>query len=319
VSKKNPKVSVCVVTYNQEKYIRKCLQSIVDQETDFDFEVIVGEDCSTDGTRTIVKEFAKKYPTLVNLIMHNKNVGGFENYRAIHRAASGKYIAHMDGDDYMLPGKLQAQCVYLEKNKNYSACAHYMEVIDEQGIDKGYTLPRHVANRDINLETLLRFHPLFMHSSLMYRKACLSINLLEHECIDFMIYYLLAMNGPIAFIDEFLGKYRIGVGVSSDSKKFLPYIINVYDQAAQGGVDGSVIAFGKSHTYYGYAWRCLKISDVDEFRNYIILSYNTKEISRLQTILYFLRNSRGALMILRKVRLWIDKLRRRDSFWKIPL
>ena len=57
-----PKVSVCVVTYNQEKYIRQCLQSIVDQETDFDFEVIVADDCSTDRTSCIVQEFADKYP-----------------------------------------------------------------------------------------------------------------------------------------------------------------------------------------------------------------------------------------------------------------
>jgi glycosyltransferase involved in cell wall biosynthesis len=56
---KNPKVSVCVVSYNQEKYIRQCLQSIVDQATDFDFEVIVGDDFSTDGTRVIIEEFEK--------------------------------------------------------------------------------------------------------------------------------------------------------------------------------------------------------------------------------------------------------------------
>ena len=61
---KTPKVSVCVITFNHEKYIRQCLQSIVDQETNFDFEVIVGDDCSKDGTREVVQEFAGKYLTI---------------------------------------------------------------------------------------------------------------------------------------------------------------------------------------------------------------------------------------------------------------
>src|SRR5450759_3411095 len=70
---KIPKVSVCVVTYNQEKFIRQCLQSIVDQETDCDFEVIVGDDCSTDGTRDIVREFAERYPTMIKVILQDTN------------------------------------------------------------------------------------------------------------------------------------------------------------------------------------------------------------------------------------------------------
>ena len=95
-----PEVSVCVVTYNQEKYITECLQSVVDQETDFDFEVLVGDDCSTDGTRRIVQEFAEKYPDIIKPILHSKNTGAFHNYVSVHNAAMGKYIAHLDGDDY---------------------------------------------------------------------------------------------------------------------------------------------------------------------------------------------------------------------------
>jgi len=112
---KTPKVSVCVITYNQEKYIRQCLQSIVDQETDFDFEVIVGEDCSTDGTRAIVQEFSEKFPNIVKPIYQKKNIdGGGYNFLTVHRAARGEYVAHIDGDDFALPGKLQAQANILE-------------------------------------------------------------------------------------------------------------------------------------------------------------------------------------------------------------
>ena len=79
VTEKKPKVSVCVVTYNQEKYIRQCLQSIVDQETDFDFEVIVSDDCSMDGTCAIVQEFVEKYPGMVKPIFHDRNMGALRS------------------------------------------------------------------------------------------------------------------------------------------------------------------------------------------------------------------------------------------------
>ena len=75
------KVSVCVVTYNQEKYIAECLDSLVSQETDFKFEIIVGEDCSTDGTRAIVQQYVDKYPDIVKPIFHDQNVGAAQKAR----------------------------------------------------------------------------------------------------------------------------------------------------------------------------------------------------------------------------------------------
>lgn len=75
----NPKVSVCVVTYNQEKYIRQCLQSIVDQETNFLFEIIVADDCSTDGTAAIIRDFYHKYPSIIKSFFHYRNIGPAKN------------------------------------------------------------------------------------------------------------------------------------------------------------------------------------------------------------------------------------------------
>ena len=81
------KVSVCVLTYNQEKYIRQCLQSIVDQKTDFKFDLIVSDDCSTDSTRAIVQEFEERYPNIVKPILHKKNIGAYKNYFSAHQQA----------------------------------------------------------------------------------------------------------------------------------------------------------------------------------------------------------------------------------------
>ena len=110
------KVSVCVVTYNQERYIAECLQSLVDQETNFNFEVIVSDDCSTDRTPEIIKDFQRRYPNIIKPILHKKNMGAYKNFIFVHKQAKGKYVAHMDGDDYALPGKLQIQADYLDHN-----------------------------------------------------------------------------------------------------------------------------------------------------------------------------------------------------------
>src|SRR5690554_1721762 len=125
------KVSVCVITYNQEKYIRECLQSIVDQEVDFKIEVIVADDCSTDKTQEIIKEFAHKYPHLIIPIFHSENVGISLNYRSAHDRATGEYVAHCDGDDMWLPGKLTYQAELLDKHPHASQCWGCAYLIDD--------------------------------------------------------------------------------------------------------------------------------------------------------------------------------------------
>ena len=81
VNKEIPKVSVCVVTYNQENLIERCLNSILSQEVNFSIEIIVGDDGSTDRTRTIINQFKNRYPKIVKPIFHEKNIGALRNYR----------------------------------------------------------------------------------------------------------------------------------------------------------------------------------------------------------------------------------------------
>ena len=128
-----PKASVCVITYNQEAYIRECLQSIVDQMTDFDFEVIVGDDCSCDGTREAVIEFAERYPGKIVPLLYPHKVGGTQNFISVHNRAAGKYVAHIDGDDIALPGKLQAQVNYLEAHPDCSVVWHRVLLFNDAG------------------------------------------------------------------------------------------------------------------------------------------------------------------------------------------
>jgi glycosyltransferase involved in cell wall biosynthesis len=106
-SNQGPLVSVVILCYNHADFIAECLDSVVQQMFDGSLEVIVGDDASTDGSRAIVESYVDRFPGVVKLLAHEHNVGMSPNYADVIRAASGKYIAYLDGDDMMLPGKLR--------------------------------------------------------------------------------------------------------------------------------------------------------------------------------------------------------------------
>lgn len=133
-------VSVCVQTYQHVDFIRQCLDGILMQKTNFDFEILLGEDQSTDGTREICLEYARRYPGKIKLFLHqrennilvNGNPSGRFNYLYNIFSARGKYIAVCEGDDYWTdPLKLQKQVAFLENNPEYVACHHRFIVKDQ--------------------------------------------------------------------------------------------------------------------------------------------------------------------------------------------
>ena len=127
-------VSICCITYNQEKYIHEALEGFLMQKTNFKFEIIIGEDSSTDQTRNILLAYQEKHPSLINIITYEKNVGGIQNQINVLNAASGKYIAMCDGDDYWTdPFKIQKQVDFMLQKEDCVICCHYSRVIDENG------------------------------------------------------------------------------------------------------------------------------------------------------------------------------------------
>jgi glycosyltransferase involved in cell wall biosynthesis len=140
--KNNPMVSVCVVTYNHVNYIKQCLDGILNQKIDFDVEILLGDDASTDGTREICVEYARKYPDKIKLFLHHREnnikIGGKPtgrfNFLYNLYSAQGKYIALCDGDDYWTDAaKLQMQVVFLENNCEYEMCFTNTRIIDDLG------------------------------------------------------------------------------------------------------------------------------------------------------------------------------------------
>jgi glycosyltransferase involved in cell wall biosynthesis len=136
----SPMVSVVVITYQHIRHIKQCLDSILMQDTDFAYEIILGDDESTDGTRELCVEYAKKHPDQIRLMLHsrennmviNGNPTGRFNFVYNLKHSNGKYIALCEGDDYWTdPNKLQKQVDFLEANPDYSLCYHKMSNLFE--------------------------------------------------------------------------------------------------------------------------------------------------------------------------------------------
>jgi glycosyltransferase involved in cell wall biosynthesis len=223
----HPKVSVCVVTYNQENLIAQCLQSLIDQKTNFIFDIIVSDDCSTDGTPDIIREFARQHPDIVKPILHEKNIGAYKNFVFVHQQATGEYIAHVDGDDYALPEKLQKQADFLDQRKECNIVWHRMLIKNEatgvicEDLIKYKLLPELGFDRG----DLLRFITIGINSSKMYRNNVRNITLPPFPVMDFFANVEHIQDGKAFFVGpEPLGVYRAGIGIASSgttTKKIL--------------------------------------------------------------------------------------------------
>ena len=107
----SPLVSICVITYNQEKYIAQAIDGVLMQQTDFPIELIIGEDCSPDNTRKICLDYKNKYPDKIKLLLPDKNKGSMRNFIDTMQAANGKYIALCEGDDYWTDWQKETTCI----------------------------------------------------------------------------------------------------------------------------------------------------------------------------------------------------------------
>lgn len=171
-------VSVCPITFNHAKYFSQAIESVLSQRVDFEFEIIIGEDESSDGTREIALEYQRKYPDIIKVLLHSRKDVIYVNGRATGRwnfvdtlsHARGKYIALLPCDDFWTdPLKLQKQVDVLEAHPEYSVCGHWLDNVDESGksLGSGWTgssCPEIFSVKDALIGTPL--HP----NSLLFRR-----------------------------------------------------------------------------------------------------------------------------------------------------
>lgn len=211
-------LSVAMLTYNHERYIEQALDSIMMQDVDFDYEIVVGDDCSLDDTPKILLEYQKKYPNKITLILRDKNIGPSKNFYDVLLHCNGKYIAILEGDDFWIDQrKLRVQSDFLEKNNSYIACTHRYSVVDEENnvLQISYFGP---GRPDAGIYTIKDFEKYIYFGqigTLVFRNIFLdakydyTIITKAHNFIgDITLCMLLACLGDIFVLDQIMSSYR---------------------------------------------------------------------------------------------------------------
>lgn len=164
-------VSISMLTFNHEKYIKQALDSILMQKVNFRYEIVVGDDCSSDETQNILKSYAQKHPDKFVPLLRQRNIGATNNYFDVIKHCKGKYIAFLEGDDFWTDeNKLQIQIDFLEFNKNCDAVAHRNKIVDFNGDYKDISHKKIEVERYFNKKSAQRHGPNLCHlSTLVYR------------------------------------------------------------------------------------------------------------------------------------------------------
>lgn len=213
-----PLVSVLIWTFNQRQFIRECVDSVLAQQTKFPFEILISDDCSTDGTAEIVREYQCRHPDKIRLFLAERNLWrvlpGLSTtlmVPVLHRASRGKYLALLEGDDYWTdPNKLQTQTEFLDTHPECSLCFHDAMVYYEDG---SYTPQRFLSPElrcDRTTESLLDRYMIATLATVVRADCFPDLDRwpAELDLCDWTLAVLVSTRGRVSYIDEVMGVYR---------------------------------------------------------------------------------------------------------------
>lgn len=209
-------VAVHCSVYNHGRYLRKCLESLVEQRTDFRYVIVVNDDASTDDSADIIREYADRYPDLILPILHKENLfsQGISRTPFMFAKCDAKYIAICEGDDFWTdPDKLQKQVDYMETHPDYSLCVHASYCAHEDGsyftekFFRPYDTSRTITMQDIFGKWR------FATNSMLYRRTARPEYVVPFrgDCSngDYALTVYLALHGKVYYIDELMSAYRV--------------------------------------------------------------------------------------------------------------
>ncbi|UOQ55171.1 glycosyltransferase family 2 protein [Hymenobacter cellulosivorans] len=215
-----PKVSVCCITYNHEHFLRQALDSVLMQKTDFEVELVIGEDCSTDGTRAIVEEYQRRYPKQVKALLPAKNLGIMPNLLATFQACTGEYVAILEGDDYWTdPQKLALQVELLDSRPDIALCIHDAESFSDDS-------PKTQLYSEEFPDVLSAERPVMTQkdivqkgwgiptASMLFRRAALQPPAWFTGVYsgDYTMHLLITQHGDVYYIPRVMSRYRTHAG-----------------------------------------------------------------------------------------------------------
>lgn len=212
-----PRVSVAMVTYNHEEFVERAIDSVLEQQAPFAWELIIGEDCSTDRTREIVLRYRRKYPSLIRVLLQPANTRGVDNTDDVYRACRGEYVAELEGDDYWIdPRKLQDQVALMDATPAAFLCGARAYVLHE-----GRSAPAEIHPAD-PMERLQSFGSRELLTGAWWFRTCTKVfrrahlqSVPRHLQDDWAAtLWLAATSGfaPTCFLDRVVAVYRQHAG-----------------------------------------------------------------------------------------------------------
>lgn len=239
MQKQKPLVSVHLLTYNHAKFIAQSIESVVNQQTNFPFEIVIGDDHSTDGTSQIVDQYAAQYPDLIKVVRGKTNGGPQPNSIRILENSQGKYMAALEGDDYWIdPLKLQKQADFMEQNPDFAICFTNTRVEFFENNEEPYLLNTNIEKDVFELKDLIAETEIwFMGTATLFytMSSIFPVQPWFHKTKsgDIPMIMLAARHGKIKYLPDVTAAYRRhAAGASNtdhkDDAKFLENRIMMY-------------------------------------------------------------------------------------------
>lgn len=214
-----PKVSICCITYNHGRYIGETIESFLNQNFPYPFEIIVSDDRSSDNTVSILNSYNAKFPNLIKFHVNDLNLGMMQNFTQVFKYAKGEYIAYCDGDDFWTdPDKLKRQVEILDENKDLSFVFHDVSIVDETGRETGVLskgrITEFLSSCVISSKSVIGAPLRIVHANalLFHRKSLGDMSYLnffkDSPAPDFTLVTLLASQGDGYYINKKMSAYR---------------------------------------------------------------------------------------------------------------
>jgi glycosyltransferase involved in cell wall biosynthesis len=224
------KLSVAMITYNHGQYIAQAIESILAQKVNFEYEIVIGEDCSTDGTRAVVMAFHRRYPDRIRLLLRDHNVGAMRNFVKTIETCHGEYLTLLEGDDYWIAtDKLQKQIAFLDAHPECAICCGRARALYEAGTQnldtKWDVYPERPAGPYM-IEDILKGNFVVPCTAMLRRELVPPFPewFVEMKLGDWPLFAMVARFGTIELMDDIVARYRVHPGgVWSSMANFTRY------------------------------------------------------------------------------------------------
>ncbi len=231
IEEKQIDVSVIVPVYNHEKYVAKALDSILVQKTKYKYEILIGEDCSVDRSREIIRKYEKEHPKIIRAFYRARNTGATKNGYALYMAARGRYIALLEGDDYWCDEyKIERQISFLDAHPEYIGVAHNFRRIDQNDrVTKEKCISDEETNCAFTWRDFLEKSFLFQSATLIYHNFYLedrdySILYKSHDIVgDMTILTILLNRSNIYVMPDVMSAYREVISNSASNARSIAF------------------------------------------------------------------------------------------------